>query len=57
MSSIHGLSAITSEREIKSVYVNLFSHKRMAIDYLINTTCNTGNSSLTSFSDKASFLS
>ncbi len=57
MSSIFGLSAIISEREIKSVYMNLFSHKHMVIDYLLSSVQINGNTSFTSFTDKETFLS
>ncbi|TOP52887.1 cellulose biosynthesis protein BcsE [Vibrio parahaemolyticus] len=57
MSAISGLSAITSEREINSVYVNLFTHKQMVIDYLFSTLPANNNTSLTSFTDKETFLS
>ncbi|MFH4645957.1 cellulose biosynthesis protein BcsE [Vibrio alginolyticus] len=57
MSAISGLSAITSEKEISSVYVNLFTHKQMVIDYLFSTLPENNNTSLTSFTDKETFLS
>ncbi|MBS9907247.1 cellulose biosynthesis protein BcsE [Vibrio alginolyticus] len=57
MSAISGLSAITSEKEISSVYVNLFTHKQMVIDYLFSTLLENNNTSLTSFTDKETFLS
>ncbi|MFH4609652.1 cellulose biosynthesis protein BcsE [Vibrio alginolyticus] len=56
MSAISGLSAITSEKEISSVYVNLFTHKQMVIDYLFSTLPENNNTSLTSFTDKETFL-
>lgn len=55
MSAISGLSAITSEKEISSVYVNLFTHKQMVIDYLFSTLPENNNTSLTSFTDKETF--
>ena len=57
MSLINGLSAITSERENRSVYVNLFSHKHMTIDFLISASSQNYNTSLTSFTNKETFLS
>ncbi|MBS9989151.1 cellulose biosynthesis protein BcsE [Vibrio alginolyticus] len=57
MSAISGLSAITSEKEISSVYVNLFTHKQIVIDYLFSTLPENNNTSLTSFTDKETFLS
>lgn len=57
MSAISGLPAITSEKEISSVYVNLFTHKQMVIDYLFSTLPENNNTSLTSFTDKETFLS
>jgi len=57
MSAISGLSAITSEKEISSVYVNLFTHKQMVIDYLFSTLPENNNTSLTSFTGKETFLS
>ena len=56
MHSIHGLPATTSEREYESVYVNLFTHKRLAIDSLFNLLKNKDNTSLTIFTDKETFL-
>ena len=57
MSLINGLSAITSERENRSVYVNLFSHKHMTIEFLISASSQNYNTSLTSFTNKETFLS
>ncbi|YCO02943.1 cellulose biosynthesis protein BcsE [Vibrio sp. VNB-15] len=57
MSSINGLSAITSERKYNSVYVNLFSHKHMTIEFLISASDQSHNTSLTSFTDKDTLLS
>ncbi|WP_339367412.1 cellulose biosynthesis protein BcsE [Vibrio sp. AND4] len=51
------MSAISSQREIKSTYVNLLSNKRVTIDLLIDSACNTESNLLICFSDKASFLS
>ena len=56
MHSIHGLPATTSEREYESVYVNLFTHKRLAIDSLFHLLINKDNTSLTIFTDKDTFL-
>ncbi|MEZ9792547.1 cellulose biosynthesis protein BcsE, partial [Vibrio splendidus] len=56
MHSIHGLPVTTSEREYESVYVNLFTHKRLAIDSLFNLLINQDNTSLTIFTDKETFL-
>ncbi|MCG6323527.1 cellulose biosynthesis protein BcsE [Vibrio alginolyticus] len=57
MSSLSESSAIKNEREINSVYVNLFTHKQMLIDYLFSTLPENDNTSLTSFTDKETFLS
>lgn len=57
MSGIQGLTAITSEKQLRSVYVNLFSHKSLAIDYLANSCSVEDNITFTSCSDKESFYS
>ncbi|GLR07034.1 cellulose biosynthesis protein BcsE [Vibrio hyugaensis] len=57
MSLINGLPAITSEQRNKSVYVNLFSHKHMTIEFLISASDQNHNTLLTSFTNKETFIS
>lgn len=56
MHSIHGLPAATSGREYRSVYVNLFTHKRLAVDFLFKLLINKDSTSLIVFTDKETFL-
>ena len=57
MSSTLKLSAINYEQEINSVYISLFTHKKMIIDYFFSLLPQNKNTSLISFTDKETFLS
>ncbi|EGA71976.1 hypothetical protein VISI1226_01925 [Vibrio sinaloensis DSM 21326] len=57
MSLINSLPAVISEQNSKSVYVNLFTHKHMVLEFLSSASAISHDSCVTSFVDKDTFLS